>query len=62
MLSRTLSVSNGSTLNVTGSLESTNNAGTGADIISDGTVLLFKVDLGSTVSLTDLTLSVETVL
>ena len=53
MLSRTLSVTNGSTLNVTGSSGS---AG-GAVVNSDGTVLLFEVDLGSTVWLTGLTLS-----
>ena len=51
-LSRTLSVSNGTHLNVTGSSEST-----GAVIISDGTVLLLEVDLGSTVLLTGLTFS-----
>ena len=53
MLSKTISVSNGSTLDVTGSSsESTNGA-----VISDGTVLLFEVDLGSTVSLKGLTFS-----
>ena len=52
MLSRTLSVSNGSTLNVTGSTKST-----GAAISGDGTILLIEVDLASTVSLTGLTLS-----
>ena len=52
MLSRTLSVSNGTHLNVTGSSESTS-----AVIISDGTVLLLEVDLGSTVLLTGLTFS-----
>ena len=35
----------------------TSNADTGADIISDGLVLLFEVDLASTVSLAGLTLS-----
>ena len=53
MISRTLSVSNGSTLNVTGS-ESTD-ADTGAVVTSDGTLLLFEVDLGSTIFLTGLT-------
>ena len=58
MLSRTLSVSNGSILNVVGSLESKDGTDTGgAVVISDGTVLLFKVDLASNVSLTGLTLS-----
>ena len=52
MLSRTLSVSNGTHLNGTGSSEST-----GAVIISDGTVLLLEVDLVSTVLLTGLTFS-----
>ena len=55
ILSRTLSVSNGSTLNVTASSESTD-ADTGAVVTSDGTLLLFEADLGSTVSLTGLTL------
>ena len=53
ILSRTLSVSNGSTLNVAASSES---ADTGAVVTSDGTLLLFEADLGSTVSLTGLTL------
>ena len=53
MLSRTISVSNGSTLNITGSSEGTG----GAFVIGDGTLLLFQVDLGSNVSLTGLTLS-----
>ena len=53
ILSRTLSVSNGSTLNVTvGSSEST-----GAVVSGNGTILLIEVDLGSTVSLIGLTLS-----
>ena len=52
VLSRTLSVSNGTHLNVTGSSESK-----GAIIISDGTVRLLEVDLGSTVLLTGLTFS-----
>ncbi|CAN0193401.1 unnamed protein product, partial [Ascophyllum nodosum] len=56
MLSRTLSVSNGSTLNVTASSDSTDDADTGAVVTSDGTLLLFEADLGSTVSLTGLTL------
>ena len=56
ILSRTLSVSNGSTLNVTGSSGNTD-ADTGAVVTSDGTLLLFEVDLGSTVSLTGLTLA-----
>ena len=51
---QTLHVSNGSTLNVTGS-ESTEEADAeNAAVISNGT-LLFEVDLGSTVSLTGLT-------
>ena len=52
LISRTISVSNGSTLDVTGSSESTNGA-----VISNGTVRLFEVDLGSNVSMTGLTLS-----
>ena len=57
MLSHTLAVSNGSTLNVAGTSENTD-ADTGAVVTSDGTpVLLFEVDLGSTVSLTGLTFS-----
>ena len=56
MLSRTLSVSNGSTLNVTASSDSTDDADTGAVVTGDGTLLLFEADLGSTVSLTGLTL------
>ena len=52
MLSRTLSVSNGTQMNVTGSSEST-----GAVIMSDGTKLMLDVDLGSTVLLTGLTFS-----
>ncbi|CAN0002494.1 unnamed protein product, partial [Ascophyllum nodosum] len=55
-LSRTLSVSNGSTLNVAASSDSTDDADTGAVVTSDGTLLLFEADLGSTVSLTGLTL------
>ncbi|CAN0364829.1 unnamed protein product, partial [Ascophyllum nodosum] len=55
MLSHTLSVSNGSILNVAGSPENTD-ADTGAVVTSDGTLLLFEVDHGSTVSLTGLTL------
>ena len=51
MISHTLSVSNGSTLNVTGSEI------TGAVVTGDGTFLLFEVDHGSTVSLTGLTFS-----
>ena len=54
-LSHTLSVSNGSTLHVAGSSENTD-ADTGAVVTSDGTLLLFEVDHGSTVSLTGLTL------
>ena len=57
MLSRTLSVSNGSILNVVGSSESKDGTDTGAVVSSDGTVLLFEVDLASNVSLTGLTLS-----
>ena len=56
ILSRTLSVSNGSTLNVAASSDSTD-ADTGAVVTSDGTFLLFEVDLGSTVALTGLTFS-----
>ena len=56
ILSRFLSVSNGSTLNVAGSSDSTD-GDSGAAIFSDGTVLLLEVDLGSTVSLTGLTFS-----
>ena len=56
MLNQTLSVSNGSTLNVAGSSENTEDADTGAVVTSDGTLLLFEVDDGSTVSLTGLTL------
>ena len=53
LISRTISLSNGSTLDVTGSSsESTNGA-----VIGDGTVLLFEADLGSAVLLTSLTLS-----
>ena len=57
ILSRTLSVSNGSTLNVVGSLESADDTNAGAAVISDGTVVLFEVGFGSRVSLTGLTLS-----
>ena len=57
ILSDTLSVSNGSTLNVTGSSDSADDGDSGAVIFSDGTVVLFEVDLGSTVSLTGLTFS-----
>ena len=56
IISRTLSVSNGSTLNVTASSESTDDADTGVVVTSDGTLLLFEADLGSTVSLKGLTL------
>ena len=56
MLNQTLSVSNGSTLNVSSSSENTEDADTGAVVTSDGTFLLFEVDHGSTVSLTGLTL------
>ena len=56
ILSRTLSVSNGSTLNVAGSSDSTD-GDSGAVIFSDGTVLLFEVNSGSAVSLTGLTFS-----
>ena len=52
IIPRTISVSNESTLNVTGSSDSTNGA-----VIGDGTVLLFDINLGSTVSLRGLTLS-----
>ena len=55
MLSHTLSVSNGSTLNVAGSAST--DADTGAVVTSDGTLLLFEVDRGSTVTLTSLTFS-----
>ena len=57
ILSGTLSVSNGSTLNLTGSSDSSDDGDSGAVIFSDGTVVLFEVDLGSTVSLTGLTFS-----
>ena len=57
MLSRTLSVSNGSILSMVGSSESNGGTDTGAVVSSDGTVLLFEVDLASNVSLTGLTLS-----
>ena len=56
-LSRTLSVSNASTLNVVGCSESVDDTDKGAAVISEGTVLLLEVDLGSSVSLTGLTLS-----
>ena len=56
IISRTLSVSNGSTLNVAASSDITD-ADTGAAVTSDGTFLLFEVDLGSTVTLTGLTFS-----
>ena len=56
MLNQTLSVSNGSTLNVASSSENTEDADTGAIVTSDGTFILFEVDHGSTVSLTGLTL------
>ena len=55
VLSRTLSVSNGSTLKVAASSDSTD-ADTGAVVTGDGTSLLFEADLGSTISLTGLTL------
>ena len=51
MISHTLYVSNGSTLNVTGSEI------TSAVVTSDGTCLLFEVDRGSTLSLKGLTLA-----
>ena len=57
ILSDTLSVSNGSTLNVTGSSDSADDGDPSAVIFSDGTVVLIEVDLGSTVSLTGLTFS-----
>ena len=57
ILSGTLSVSNGSTLNVTGSSDSSDDGDSGAVIVSDGTVLLLEVDLGSNASLTGLTFS-----
>ena len=56
ILSRTLSVSNGTTLSVAGSSNSTD-VDSGAVIFSDGTILLLEVNLGSTVSLTGLTFS-----
>ena len=56
MLNQTLSVSSESTLNVTGSSENTEDADAGAVVTSHGTLLLFEVDDGSTVSLTGLTL------
>ena len=53
LIPRTISVSNGSTLDVTGfSSESTNGA-----VIGDGTVPLFEIDLGSNLLLTGLTFS-----
>ena len=55
MIPQTLSVSNGSTLNVTGSRST--DADTGAVVTSDGTLLLIEVGRGSTVSLTGLALS-----
>ena len=57
VLSRTLSVSNASTLNVVGYSESVDDTDTGAAVIGEGAVLLFAVDLGSSISLTGLTLS-----
>ena len=56
IISRTLSVSNGSTLNVAASSNSTDADTSSAVVTSDGTSLLFEADLGSTVSLTGLTL------
>ena len=56
MVSRTVSVSNGSTLNVTG-VSGSEDADTGAVVISDGSVRLFEVDIGSAVSLAGLTMS-----
>ena len=56
ILSHTLSVSNGSTLNVASSSDCTD-GDSDAVIFSDGTVLLFEVDSGSTASLTGLTFS-----
>ena len=56
MVSRAVSVSNGSTLNATGVSES-EDADTGAVVISDCSVRLFEVDIGSAVSLTGLTIS-----
>ena len=56
MVNQTLSVSNGSTLNVASSSKNTEDADTGAVVTSDGTLLLFEVDDGSTISLTGLTL------
>ena len=57
MLSRTTSVSNWSTLNVTGSSETTDDADTGAVVITDGTDLLYEVDHGSTMLMKGLTFS-----
>ena len=49
MLSLTLFVSNGSSLDVAGFSESTDNADTGAAVISDGgSILIFEADLGIT--------------
>ena len=53
ILSRTISVSNESTLNITGFSERTG----GAFATNDGTLLLFQVDRGSNVLLSSLTLS-----
>ncbi|CAN0431165.1 unnamed protein product [Ascophyllum nodosum] len=57
ILSRTLSVSNGSTLNVVGSSERMDDTDTGATVRRKGTAALFEIGLGSTVSLTGLALS-----
>ena len=48
MLSLTLSVSNGSSLDVAGFSESTDNADSGAAVISDGRILLFEADVSIT--------------
>ena len=48
MLSLTLSVSNGSSLDVAGFSESTDNADSGAAVISDGSILLFEADVSIT--------------
>ena len=56
VLSRSISVSNRSTMDVTGSSESTNNG----TVDGDGTVILIEVNLDSTVALTGLTLLAET--
>ena len=57
MLSSTLAVSNGSTLNVTVQSKSIDTDTGGTKIVSYAAVVVVEVDLGLTVSLTSLTLS-----